>query len=73
MENNNNKSLATVLNEFKENTDKEITLISVHGIETIISKNDKLEEKQDMLHIIKENGELELITFTDNIFKIIIK
>ena len=73
MENNNNKSLATVLNEFKENTDKEITLISVHGIETTISKNDKLEEKQDMLHIIKENGELELITFTDNIFKIIIK
>lgn len=69
----NNKSLATVLNEFKENTDKEITFISIHGIETTISKNDKLEEKHDMLHIIKENGELEIITFTDNIFKIIVK
>ena len=67
------KNLATVLSEFKENSEKEITFVSVHGTETTISKNDELIEKNDMLHILKENGETEIITFTDHIFKIIIK
>ena len=66
-------NLTTVLTEFKENCKKEITFISVHGIETTISKNDKLLEKNDMLQILKEKGETEIITFTDHIFKIIIK
>ena len=66
--------LTKVLTEFKEQTNKEITFISVHGIETTISKKDKLLETDDnILRILKENGEIEIILFTDNIFKIIIK
>lgn len=67
------KNLATVLSEFKKTNEKEIRFVSVHGIETTISKNDELIQKNDMLHISKENGETEIITFTDHIFKIIIK
>ena len=39
------KNLATVLSEFKETSEKEITFVSVHGIETTISKNDDLIQK----------------------------
>lgn len=56
----------------KENT-SEITFISVHGIETTVSKHDRLKEENDFLYIIRANGEIEIILFTDDIFKIKIK
>lgn len=59
--------------EFKENNRCEITLISVHGIETKIRKNDKIEETEDLIKITRENGELEIITYADPIFKVIAK
>lgn len=57
--------------QFKENNRTEITLISVHGIETKIAKNDKVDETEDIISITRENGELEIITYADSIFKLI--
>lgn len=37
----------------KEDTN-EITFISVHGIETTVSKHDKIREENDFLYIIRE-------------------
>ena len=59
--------------ELKKEDVSEITFISLHGIETKVNKTDRLEEENGFLYIIRENGEIEIIVFTDNIFKIIIK
>ena len=56
--------------ELKKEDTSEITFISVHGIETTVSKHDKLREENDLLYIIRESGEIEIILFTDDIFKI---
>lgn len=74
MENNNNKSLADIIKtQFEEYDCTEITLVSTHGIETKISKNDNVSMNNTVLHISKEDGGKEIILFTDHIFKIIIK
>lgn len=74
MEDNNLKELIDVINtQFDKFNITESTLISVHGIETKITANDELIERNDMLYILKENGEREIITFKDHIFKIIMK
>lgn len=67
------KDIETVITKFKENNDKEITFVTIHGIETTISKNDEIKVENNLLYILKENGETEIIAFTDHIFKIIIK
>lgn len=59
--------------ELKKEDTSEITFISVHGIETTVNKHDELRDENDLLYIIRENGEIEIILFTDDIFKIKIK
>lgn len=59
--------------ELKKEDTREITFISVHGIETTVSKQDIFKEENDFLYIIRESGEIEIILFTDDIFKIKIK
>ena len=70
----NNRVIKMKLNEvldaeLKKEDTSEITLISVHGIETTVSKHDTLRDENDLLYIIRENGEIEIILFTDDIFK----
>ena len=74
----NNRVIKMKLNEvldaeLKKEDTSEITLISVHGIETSVSKHDTLRDENDLLYIIRENGEIEIILFIDDIFKIKIK
>ena len=59
--------------ELKKEDTSEITFISVRGIDTTVSKHDILRDQNDLLYIIRENGEIEIILFTDDIFKIQIK
>lgn len=58
--------------QFENENVKEIIIISVHGIETIIKKDDELEEKNNFLYIMRKSGDIEIITFADSIFKIIV-
>lgn len=55
--------------ELNKKDTSNITITSIHGIETIINKNDEIKEENNFLYIIHENGEIEIILFTDNIFK----
>lgn len=42
-------------------------------LKQLLSKHDRLKEENDFLYIIRVNGEIEIILFTDDIFKIKIK
>lgn len=42
-------------------------------LKQLLSKHDRLKEENDFLYIIHVNGEIEIILFTDDIFKIKIK
>lgn len=42
-------------------------------LKQLLSKHDGLKEENDFLYIIRVNGEIEIILFTDDIFKIKIK
>lgn len=42
-------------------------------LKQLLSKHDRLKEENDFLYIIRVNGEIEIILFNDDIFKIKIK
>ena len=68
------EKIAELIKEKFETTHfTEITLISVHGIETKISKEDKIIGNPGTLHIVKDECEMEIISYADPIFKFVFK